>query len=367
MRIIKKRLRPLYEVLQRGNTTGANDISVDVGQKIDFQGGNEILQDGTGQFIEVNASKALNVNIGDSVANTSGSGFYVEDSVTGERVEISTLLNLLLTQTDASGFFAKLETQARTADRTYTFKDASGTIAFTSDIPALQNLASVLSEGTSSGANDIVMDAGQKVQLGAATEYISNFANYLAMYGLSGVLAYCGDKYTLLNTSGYFSVGDQLDSNQEISFKPSLSYIEVKNSSNGFNNTLAFTSNTDARTFDFPDADGTIALLSDIPTSSLPTRVNKAFADTGYTAANNEVVVVDPSGGTTTINLPAGSANDVIVIKQKAGTTNSVIIDANGAETIEDPADGSFDATVTIGAGQSLTLSFDGTDKWDII
>lgn len=59
--------------------------------------------------------------------------------------------------------------------------------------------------------------------------------------------------------------------------------------------------------------------------------VSKVFADSGYEAANDQTVLVDATGGVTTINLPATpvSGKFVIVKKIDAGA-NAVTVSGNG-------------------------------------
>lgn len=66
-----------------------------------------------------------------------------------------------------------------------------------------------------------------------------------------------------------------------------------------------------------------------------------AIKTSGYTAAIDELVRVDSSGGAVTITLPTAVGNDgrrVTVKKIDAGTTNNVTLDGAGAETIDGTA-----------------------------
>lgn len=89
--------------------------------------------------------------------------------------------------------------------------------------------------------------------------------------------------------------------------------------------------------------------------------VSKVFADSPYTTADGEAILYDASGGNSTVNLPAASANAQITIKKTDATANTVTIDGNGAETI----DGGLTAVLTT-QYESITLISDGSN-WFII
>ena len=85
---------------------------------------------------------------------------------------------------------------------------------------------------------------------------------------------------------------------------------------------------------------------------------------TSLTLGNHYAVLVDDdtAGGTVTITLPtAASSTGVIYHIKKLGTTASVIVDGNGAETI----DGGTTATLTT-QFESITIQSDGT-SWSIL
>lgn len=65
--------------------------------------------------------------------------------------------------------------------------------------------------------------------------------------------------------------------------------------------------------------------------------LNKTFVDSGYVAGNYQSLIVDASGGNTTIFLPvaANSTNFHIKVKKEDGSVNKVIVDGNGAELID--------------------------------
>ena len=82
-----------------------------------------------------------------------------------------------------------------------------------------------------------------------------------------------------------------------------------------------------------------------------------------FTAVNGEGYFVNTTGGAVTVNLPAGSAGDIVAFKDYAGTwdTNSVIVTPNGSDKVNGTAS---NANLTTEA-QSVTLIFvDSTKGW---
>jgi hypothetical protein len=81
------------------------------------------------------------------------------------------------------------------------------------------------------------------------------------------------------------------------------------------------------------------------------------------TAANGVGYFVDTTSGSVTVNLPAGSAGDIVAVADYANTadTNKIVIAANGTEKIQG-ASSSFEITVE---GGSVTLVYvDSTQGW---
>jgi len=83
----------------------------------------------------------------------------------------------------------------------------------------------------------------------------------------------------------------------------------------------------------------------------------------GFTATAGEGYFVNTTSGPITINLPAGTAGDVVGFKDYAGTfdTNAVTLDLNGS----DKAGGSTDNPILGVEGVAVTLVFvDSTQGW---
>ena len=68
------------------------------------------------------------------------------------------------------------------------------------------------------------------------------------------------------------------------------------------------------------------------------TQIRKTFADTGYVAAPQQLVLVDATAGATTIKLPADPVNGLVVtVKKVDASGNAVTIDGN-TKTIDGAA-----------------------------
>ena len=98
-------------------------------------------------------------------------------------------------------------------------------------------------------------------------------------------------------------------------------------------------------------------------TSYEPNIIVRSFADSPYVAASNDVILCNMALGDVTIELPISSSNKngIIVVKKNGSSPNKVVINCNGAETI----DGSPTANITT-ANNSFTVISDGAN-WFII
>ena len=89
----------------------------------------------------------------------------------------------------------------------------------------------------------------------------------------------------------------------------------------------------------------------------------KTNSDSPLTVANGKGYFLNTTGGTITVNLPAGSAGDIVAFKDYANTwdTSAVTVTPNGTDKI-----GGVNANVSFGVeSQSVTLIFtDSTRGW---
>jgi len=136
-------------------------------------------------------------------------------------------------------------TYANTADRVYTFPNASGTVALTSD------LSSYVPYNGATMAVDITGNNFSSSNIQINGDNTSNFG-YLGFKQFSGGSS---------GFSGYTSI-----------FAQGTNSINIGFSSTGANKTISFSSSlissNTTRSYSFPDASGTVALTSDIPSLS---------------------------------------------------------------------------------------------------
>ncbi len=90
------------------------------------------------------------------------------------------------------------------------------------------------------------------------------------------------------------------------------------------------------------------------------TIVAKTFADTPYTASTETTINYDTSGGASAVNLPAGVADKIYIIRLSVAG-NNLTITPNGAETINSAA-----SVVLSTANDYIIIKYDGTSDWEI-
>lgn len=136
-------LRPLFFMLQSSGGGGMTDFLVagDSGTPQTITDGNTLsVLGGDGIDTAASATDTLTVAVDSTVVRLTGAQTLAS--------KILSQLHLLI------GGFKGIFTHANTADRTYTFKDANGTVAFTSDIPAaaITQLTGDVTAGPGSGS-----------------------------------------------------------------------------------------------------------------------------------------------------------------------------------------------------------------------
>ena len=79
-----------------------------------------------------------------------------------------------------------------------------------------------------------------------------------------------------------------------------------------------------------------------------------------YTAASEVVIICDATSGDLTITLPTavGITGRIYYIKRIDGSANTVTVDGNGSETIDDGL------TITLSQYDCLQIVSDGTEWW---
>lgn len=171
-----------------------------------------------------------------------------------------------------------------TAHRTYQLPNASGTIALTSDIPALQGLASVLGVSNSTGANDISVANNQSILLddngaGSGGSFVKWNANNYIVYddqdeAKMQIVGNSGGVELISGTNAMSVFNDIL---AFATGNANIPIIRLGNTS-GFSADITHLSLTDDRTWSFPNRSGEVALVSDFQTA-------QAYTVTGLTTA----------------------------------------------------------------------------------
>ena len=85
-----------------------------------------------------------------------------------------------------------------------------------------------------------------------------------------------------------------------------------------------------------------------------------------FSAVNGEGYFVNTTSGVVTVNLPAGSAADIVAVNDYASTaaSNNITISADGSEKIQ----GSTDDHIINTSGVTITLVYvDGTQGWKLV
>lgn len=280
-----------------------------------------------------------------------------------------TFLDATMLLRNVANTFSGKFTNAITAARTWTLKDADGTIAFTSDITGTNSgtntgdqtitlTSDVTGSGTGSFATTIANGAVTLAKMadmatssliyrktaGAGAPEVNTLATLKTDLGLTGTNS--GDQ----DLSGY-----QLTSGKDATggyAGLTLFKINFKNAANTFTNFLT-NATTAARTWTFPDKDGTVAMTSDITGTNSGTNTGDQTISIGgdVTAAGSTGAL---TATVTKINGTALSGLATGVLKNT--TTTGVPFISKVALT--EPATA---ATLTIADNQTLTVNGSAT------
>jgi hypothetical protein len=147
---------------------------------------------------------------------------------------------------DSNLYAATFSNASLSASRTYTLPNANGTLALTSDIPSLANYVTLTGDQTVGGNKTFT---GQNSFSGGV------YFNYTTTFNKNVSIAYG----TSSTTAGYLTLASSQVSTTD---KLTISYGGTIYTAN-FNFT-----NTATNTYTFPNATGTLALTSDIPSTT---------------------------------------------------------------------------------------------------
>ncbi|MBI2550763.1 hypothetical protein HYV73_00240 [Candidatus Uhrbacteria bacterium] len=198
-----------------------------------------------------------------------------------------------------------------TADRTITFQDASGTVAFLSDIAGSQNLFETIA--TTSGTAPVADSATDTLSLSAGSANITVTGDSIT------------DTVTLDIADSYlFNTGDVATGNYDFSgavFFGAAPWVLEGATADTFELTLALVDPTADQTITFPDVTGTVVTTGD--TGSV----------TGAMIANGSVDISNDTnlsnGTNTTVNGDSIDVNDVFLMN--TGDTGTGDYDFTGA------------------------------------
>lgn len=260
-------LQWLDDTLAIWNTSGANDILMDDTQKIQFgtNAVNHITNVWTNQV-----TQSVNRQYVVDIASSDGNAERVFDdaSFTGQDDDFRWIINYpdrSIRFTDIAAWYtSEIDMSWVTATQTWTMPDATWTVALLTDIPWVEWLADTLAVGNTSWANNIQMTGTQQIQFGGTTNYVANGAT-----GLIEHTSNKGHKFSIGTTEFIVSNTGKLQLNDT----GGSSIIIDADATPGmtFNNGTASGAfdfsqlTTVARSYQFPDATGTVALTSDIP------------------------------------------------------------------------------------------------------
>lgn len=286
----------LSEILANGNTTGANNIVVDNGQEIQFVTSDSYIKGvdvGSGQILmtlESNRGIEL-INGGDNsrIGFTAlGGNMSVEDGGSQKDFQISANNGQIVYSDGALSHQGILDFSNITSSPTWTLQDASGTIAFTSDI-VTETLAQTLSAGNTTGGTNIVVSNGDIINFGGngSISYDPTVEDAIAI-DVSAIDSFFAGDY--INQDGL-----RVDSGGTVSLQSSTGIPQLRFVGSGSNLTLTHASLSLPRTLTLPDQDGTIAVTTDWETGQAYTITNQPTADRAYDANNytlDEIVAV---------------------------------------------------------------------------
>ena len=251
--------------------------------------------------------------------------------------------------TESGGGLQKISFAGGVGAYTYTLPSATGTIALDVTGGYLP-----LSGGTMTGAIDmdgsaVIFSTGDQIQVGGSGNLVVTSDKGINLkVGATAQTVVSTGTLTYFNSDGKVVTLDPPTAGSPIFRLSADDFLTA------FGGSIAFPSTyTASRQWDMPDASGTVALTSDIPTPSLR---NVSATDTFATA--NEII--NCTANTFTVNLPTAVGIQGTAYTLVNSGTGTITLDGNGTETINDSL------TIDLVQYVSRTVQSDGTD-WIII
>ena len=262
--------------------------------------------------------------------------------------------------TTANDFETTLQVTDPTADRTITFKDASGTVAFTSDIPSNtdglsegstnlyftderaqdavgNNVGTGLTYTDSTGAISVTANtydaygaaaSAQTAAESTASGYVSTHAGLTATHGVTGNIVGTSDTQTLTNKT---LTSPAVDGNGVV-FEGATA--------NDFETTLTVTDPTEDRTITLPNVSGTVVTTGDTGSVTNTMRAGSIAND------NLTISAITINGTSTSLGGSRTLGSDDI----SEGSTNKYFTDERAQDAVGNSIGNGLDYDDTSGA-----------------
>jgi len=242
----------------------------------------------------------LVVTIGDYDEEGNGTYLVIDDETAGViKTNIGTTLQASEFSIFDGTYDASIVTESLTGNRTLTFQDATGTIALTSDIESYSEWAEY--SGTRAASN-LLVTLGDYDNSGEGNKIIIDNSN-----NLISIVAEGNDSYPHTFSVDEVTINSSLSIGNDDDYKGQIS-------------SSILTAN---RTYNLPDASGTLALTSDITDSEWATY-------TGTRSGGDLVLLLgdyDEIGGAT--NIEIDDANFRVTLRGNTNVESSVYTSAN--------------------------------------
>jgi hypothetical protein len=368
----------LAATLVAGNTTSGTNIQMTTTDAIEFGSAtNTIAKNATKDQID-HTTGAGSFFIRGDWTTTASNTLGIQNTSTGKRWQFEPDSEQIAWTDENSRNFQLLMPDLATTNRTATFQDADGTVAYTADIPTNADYVDlttnqsvggiktmtdqfIIKDGAGSGttaqaaADCFVLDSDQTnagMSILAPTGGNSNL--YFAVNGGSGKDGFVQHVSSVSELRlGVDNVNSLRINVDDARFFDTMLYVDDANTRVGINvvpstDTLEVNGTAKADSFE-----GTSLQRNDV--------VSKVNADSPYAANDGELVLYDATAGNSQVNLPTNVNGITVNIKKTDASANTVTVDAPGAETI----DGGTTAVLTT-QYESITVVGDGTN-WFII